>query len=518
MSYTPNFVAPQGPGRPLDRNDKPIKFNNFAQGTDQYFSTLVSSGSDISRTINARCFEGTTLNRRKGKILVGTLGSAGKNYMEAVLQVSNGDDIHLRLIDGAGSGVQLQKYDVNSSDWVDIGSNIGNAYDRVDWSWTSIRIAGEDRVYFTDGVSEMRYTNGVAITTVPDIYCKYVSNIGNRLIAGNFTATFNPNQVLYAKANSHQFWSDLDANLAGSTQTFTLPGQVTQVKGFNSLGYIFTKSDGLFEVDLFDETIRQISTHGTIAPKSVSVGWDVMIWTDQTGVWAMPLGGNILKISKKVDAIYQNVYVDNVFQLVGHINSNGEYELHMGDLTYLGVEYTNYCLIYDIEASRFENSNIWREDYGREFANNAVNWTNPYGFTQTYYGSRTTQSTYQSDYEYEDGVGNSIALIMETKDVTVVDEKQEYLLGDIYIKYKPDGATTIPLTIKARCNTEAWQTIKTVDLPAGSSSMEIARIQGIKGFRGRTFALRLESTDSKEFSIYEIYITYSYNNSDIRPL
>jgi hypothetical protein len=57
------------------------------------------------------------------------------------LQVSGGNDIFLRLVEGEGAGVQLQKYDPTTDTWVNIGGNIGTADDRTDWFGTSVTIA-----------------------------------------------------------------------------------------------------------------------------------------------------------------------------------------------------------------------------------------------------------------------------------------------------------------------------------------------------------------------------------------
>jgi len=66
-------------------------------------------------------------------------------------------------------------------------------------------------------------------------------------------------------------------------------------------------------------------------------------------------------------------------------------------------------------------------------------------------------------------------------------------------------------------NTGAWELIKSVDLPAGSSTMNTVRIQGVKGFKGRSFGFKIVSEDSKSFRLYEIFATYGVTNNDIRP-
>ena len=517
MAYTPEFVKANKQGRPLERENQPITISNFSLGTDQH-NPVTSPTGGIARIINGRCTRGTTLDRRKGKIVFGDSGDAGSVYMMGALQVSGGNDIFLRIVDGEGAGVQVQKYNATTDVWDDLGSNIGNADDRRDWFGTSVTIAGEDRYYFTNGISDLMYTNGTTITEVTGVKARYITHVENVLIIGHATETFYENQLIYSKANSHQFYNDLDGSYSASTQTFSLPGEVTRIVSFNSLVYAFTKADGLWEIDLKDDTVRQISTHGTISPKSVDIDWDVMIWADQNGVWALPIGGDVLKVSTTVDNIYSQTSAEYIFQIVGGFNTEGEYELHLGDLTYQGTEYPNYTLVYEIEQSRELNQNTWKEDSGKEFPNCMAKWTNALGFTQSYYGSRTNQTVFQNDYGYEDGSGVDIELICETADIELTTEKQEAFLEDVYLTYEPNGSETIPLSLYGRVNTGAWELIKSVDLPAGSSTMNTVRIQGVKGFKGRSFGFKIVSEDSKSFRLYEIFATYGVTNNDIRPI
>jgi hypothetical protein len=512
--YEPQFLKASEQGRPTQRENLPILFSNFSLGTDQHNPTPNATGG-IARIINGRCTRATTLDRRQGKVVMGDDGDAGQVYMLASLQVSDGDDIFLRLVEGAGAGVQLQKYDSVDDEWDDLGTNIGDADSRVDWFSTSVRIAGEDRLYFTNGVDDLRYTNGTAVTTVTGVVGKYITHVGDILVLGHLDGDFGPHQVIYAQANTHTFYSNDDGSYAASTQTFTFPGEVTQLRSFNSLVYVFTKADGLWEIDLNDDSYRQISTHGTMSPKSVAIDWDVMIWADQDGIWALPINGDVLKVSTTVDNIYSQVTVANIFQMVGGFNTNGQYELHLGALTYEGTEYLKYCLVYEIEQSREIGQNTWKEDNGKEFANCMAKWTNAYGFTQSYYGSRTNQTVYINDYGYADGADVDIELVMETADIQLTREKEEAMLEDIYITYEPNGTETIPLSLYVRADTGTWTLQKTVDLPAGSTSMSTVRIQASKAMKGRSFAFKIVSEDDKSFRLYEIFATYGVTNNEI---
>lgn len=516
-NYKPQFLKAHEQGRPRERENKPLLINNFSLGTDQHMPSTRPTGG-ISRIINGRCTKGTTLDRRHGKAVFGGAGDAGRVYLLDSLQVSDGDDIFLRLVEGEGAGVQLQKYNPGEDTWDNVGGNIGTADDRRDWFGTSVTIAGEDRFYFTDGVSNLRYTNGTAVTEVSDTKARYITHHENILVLGHMTETFYENQVVFSKANSHQFYADLDEGYANSSQVFSLPGEVTRLASFNSFVYAFTKADGLWEIDLSDNTSRQISTHGTMSPKSVAIGWDAMIWADQDGIWALPIGGDVLKVSTTVDNIYSQTSAANIFDIVGGFNTNGQYELHLGELIYQGTTYPSYCLVYELEQSRQIGQNSWKEDNGKGFPMCMAKWTNAYGFTQSFYGSNTNQTVYVNDYGYEDGADVDIELICETADIVLTNEKEEAFLEDVYLTYEPLGLDTIPLSLYGRVDTGDWQLIKTIDLPAGDDSMKTVRIQGVKGFKGRAFGFKIVSEDSSTFRLYELFATYGVTNSDIPPI
>ena len=69
MANKPQFIKTNEVGRPTQRENKPILFNNFSLGTDQHNPTTSATGG-IARIINGRCERATTLDRRKGKVVM----------------------------------------------------------------------------------------------------------------------------------------------------------------------------------------------------------------------------------------------------------------------------------------------------------------------------------------------------------------------------------------------------------------------------------------------------------------
>lgn len=500
-----------------NRSGQPLEITNMWDGNDLFYGSTQIPGM-IRFSLNSRCTEGDCADRRKGIAVWGGGGDAGQVYASMVLQQDTDPDVLLRLVDGDGAGVQLQKYDPTDDEWDDLGSNIGTADDRTDWSWTYVRISGEDRVYFTNGVSDLQYTNGTTVSSVDGVKGRFITTKENILIIGCMTSVHDLNTVLYSRADSHVFYSDdIDVDYATSDQKFFVDGIVTGVQVFNWMVYVYTENDGLFEVDIAptEPAPRKISTHGTMSPKSIAVGADSLFWADQYGVWQLPIGGDVLKISRSIDNLYSNVSGTNFYQLTGGVNTKQQYELHLGDLTYEGVDYTDVVLLYEIEQSRFYQKNVWRIDTGKLFANNIVTWANAYGFLTTFYGSRLTQTTYQTDYGYQD-LDEDIAMVVQTKDFILATEKQEITLEDVYIRYEPLGSDDIPIVVKARMDTGSWVTIKEQDLPTSGNSYEVLRIQAPMGLTGRSVALRIESTSNLATKFKSILITYSYNSSEVR--
>jgi hypothetical protein len=499
------------------RSGTPLNIESLWQGNDFYFGSTQIEG-DTRMALNTRCSEGNCFDRRKGMVAWGGAGDAGSVYAQMVLQRDEDVDVLLRLVDGAGAGVQLQKYNPVDDDWDDVSTNIGTADDRVDWSWTYARIGGEDRVYFTNGVSDLRYTNGTDVTVVDGIRGKYLTTKENILVLGCITETHGPNCVIWSEANTHVFHSnDPEVDYETTDYIVYLEGDCTGVKCFNWMVYAFTQADGMYEVDLTyaGAVPRKISTHGTMSPKSIAIGDDAMFWADQYGVWSLPINGSILKISKSVDSFYKQISGANFYQLTGGVNSNDQYELHLGDVTFEGTSYPKATLVYEIEQSRFFGRNIWRIDTGKIFARNITKWSNAYGFFITFYGDRYSQTTYQTDYGYED-ITTDIAMLWQSKDYVLCDDKKEVTIEDVYIRYEPLGAGDINIVVSARMDTGAWVQIKDQELPNSSKSHDTIRIQAPMGLTGRAFALKFESTSDLATKIRNILVTYSHNNSERR--
>ena len=514
MSYKPPYETPTGPGRPRNESNLPLRIDNFAEGIDVRFDNSAARGFTVLR-VNAVPKRGRTLDRRDGYTELGG-ASTGKIYMGASLQQFNADDIHLRMVNGAVSGAQLEKW--SGSAWVTLGSEMTGSSNRSDWFAANAYISA-NRIYFCNGVGTLRYTNGSTISTVTDtqdIKAKYITAVGNVLVLGHFTATFAPNEIVFAKAGTHQFRRDEDADFSDSSNVITLDGEITQLASFNWLLYAFTRADGLWEIDLSTTVPRRISTHGTLAPKSVATGEDMMIWADQDGVWGISAGSKqILELSEPITDLWGNIDVANVFNMNAGISPSGDYKIAVGDITYDGVVYSDAVLVYHIRESRRQGQHVWSMQTGKP-ANYWWQWTNSSGVTSLYFGSIDEAATFIDDSGTTDD-GTNISTIWQSRDFPVVDELMEATLNNIYIRYKPDASNTIPLTVAFRRNMGSWSefTASSLTLPTGSTDLAYARVSTPPGITGRTLAVRLTSQSAVPLRVYEMLVTYNINESDI---
>lgn len=517
-NYDPIFIAPQGRGRPVEQIDIPFYIGNFMPGVDTYFDQMTSNeGSHFA--LNNDCLQGRTLDKRSGTVRVGADGGAGKVLMVGALQQMNGDDVMLRIVTTATPGVKLQKY-TTAGGWADIGSEWGDINSQVNFFGTFIVIDGEERFYFTNGVDILRYTEGTTISTVSDggydMKANFITSVENVLVIGAITDTFSRNQIVWSKAGTHQFRKDVDTDYSESSNLITLDGEITQVVTLGWLVYIFTAADGLWELDLTTGIPRAISTHGTLSPKSVSIGHNTMIWADQFGVWGLILGGTIEKLSLPLSNIYTQIDADNIPEMNGHITVDGKYVLWVGDLSYEGNSYTDVAFVYDIEKSRDSNSRVWRVwDSYPSF--NWTNWTNESNFTNSYFG----RSDEENVYLYGSGLtddGSGIELIYQSKDTPQTDEKHKALVKDIYFKVKPDSAQDITLNVFLRTDMGSWQDLGDMVITADATKdMAIYRLQAGPGITGRTLAIKLVVDNSYAFKLYEIYGTLNITPDEIRP-
>lgn len=306
-SYTPGFMAPEGRGRPREETDIKLLIDNLASGVNSRYDSMALQ-QFVRTRINLRPKGVRGLVPRGGYKLHGTSLGAGNTHMLATLKASSEEDKLFRIYSTAAlTGVQLQEYDPATGDYVDYDTEFGTSADRVRFDWTNIVVNDTDYLVFTNG-GLINYTDGAAagsITQIADITAKYITKVENILVAGCLTTTYNKNQMAYTKAGTFQFFKDTDADYAASSNIITIDGEITQTVTHGDMVYLFTRDDGLWELDLSTGIPRKISEHGTHAPWSVGMGYDYMFWCDFQGIYLKAIGSNnVIKISDDISEIY----------------------------------------------------------------------------------------------------------------------------------------------------------------------------------------------------------------------
>lgn len=306
-SYTPGFMAPQGRGRPREETDIKLLIESLSEGVNSRFDSM--SLKQFTKTrINTRPKGVRGLIPRGGYHLEGTSQGAGGTNMLATLKVSDEEDRLFRISWVAAlTGVQLELYDPDTGDFADYEDDFGTTADRVRFDWTNIVVNDTDYLVFTNG-GDIKYVDGEpagTITTITGVSAKYITKVENILVAACLTATYNKNQIAYTKAGTFQFYKDTDANYAASSNIITIDGEITQAKTLGDKVCLFTRDDGLWELDLSTGVPRKISEHGTQAPWSVAVGSDFIFWCDYQGIYIKGVDSdNVIKISDDISEIY----------------------------------------------------------------------------------------------------------------------------------------------------------------------------------------------------------------------
>jgi hypothetical protein len=515
MSYSPDFLKPNlASGRPEQREGFSLKIDNFMPGVDTFFDSMVSNSS--CRIAFNNTSYGRTLDIAKGFEQWGTAGGAGSVLMMSSLQKFNSNDVMYRIIP-SGAGVQLQKW---TTSWANVGSVFGNTSSRVHFSSANTVIGGEERLYMANGVNELRYITDSGITTVTDpdtaevTRPKFVTAVENVIVIANFASVHGKNDLIYSKAGTQQFRRDVDLTLADTSNKISFDAEITGLATLGWLVYVFTAGDGLWELDLNTGIPRVITTHGTVSPKSIATGSDMMIWADQYGVWGLALGGQVTRLSDPIEGLYKELSANNLFDLNAIITNDGLYQLWIGDITFEGEVLSNVVLVYDIENSRMFGNKIWRVLTGKA-SSCWCNWTNSFGFTNTFWGARDTLTTYidQVDNDYN---GVNIITDWRSKDFVLADDREEITLQYMYFKIRPDNAQDVDMQIYVRVDLGDWQDMGILTIPANATN-DLVRLrkEPLRGVVGSTFAVRLVFNTNTGMKLYELNCLYNKGDSNI---
>ena len=512
----PILQSPQGPGRPAEVTRLPLEVKDFSAGINVYYDSLAAT-TPAYFAVNARALRGRSLSTRLGYQVLGDLID-GEIYMLGTHKPINSQELILRIL-GAGSGVTLEKY-ADGTGWSTIAT-FGSTADKTDFTYANVIFNNEARTYFTNGVSPLMYTDGTTIHTVDndgvDVKAKHVVAVQNILVLGNMQPVsgvpHGVNDVIWSKAGTHQFRRDTDIDYAHTSNKVTMDSEITGLASIGWLVYIFTRYDGLWELDLSTAIPRRISTHSTVAPRSIAVGHDGLIWADYDGIWLLTPGGGITKVSDPIDEIYKNIDFSNFENISGLIDSDGKYRLYVGDITFEGETYNDAVIVLDLYKSRASKGLIWWFDTKKQIYA-WINRVNNVGHVDPYFAD-SKGNVYLDEIGHTDN-GDSIPFIWQSKDFELADVDSEITLQDIYLKVDMPSQD-IRLKIEARFNKKNWLEVKTFTIKAGSG-LEYIRIPGVLGGKGRAVGIRLSSTNLDTLQIHEMIVKYNVRGHTIRPV
>ena len=221
-----------------------------------------------------------------------------------------------------------------------------------------------------------------------------------------------------------------------------------------------------------------------------------------------------------IDSVYIEVFYEpiptssmsSVLDVAGHITNNKTYRISVGDVNYNNQVYEDMELILDLDQMVVRGQPVWTADLGVN-PDLYATFTDSNGEIHEVRAVETGAM-----YEDNDDYINPVELTWQSQDFLVGSDTEEMMLQGVFMQYKPDKNSTIPIKLYARADMGTWIDIGTYNLPASTKDFEYIRIESAKAVRGRTMGIKLVSSDDKKFSLYRIGLLLASNKAKIRPL
>lgn len=224
-----------------------------------------------------------------------------------------------------------------------------------------------------------------------------------------------------------------------------------------------------------------------------------------------------LKIAHiQLEVYYLEAEADSTIS--GRITFDGqpEYRLWVGTTTIDGVQKENTELVLDIQETINGGKPVWSIDTGKEALYATSIMVSGEGILN-YWSPANTVVSYVDAYDIAADNGTDIDVTWESADFPLGDEKDEFILKDVYIKYNPSSiAGDVECTLSARIDMGPWVEQQTFNFATGVAGMAMIRTKVVSGTRGRTLGLKLETTTDQKIHIYEILVIYDKNVTDIK--
>lgn len=402
--------------------------------------------------------------------------------------------------DGTGTDPLLSTY-ITVGDTVVIAAQNFNANNNETATVTAVT-----STYFeitsAAGTAETNKTIGTgSIKVWGTVRGKYLAVMEDIMFLGHLTHTHNRNQVVYTKSGTHQFFKDSESYKTTSNKV-TVDGEITGIKSFRGLLYIFT-STGLYYFNISNLEVKLLYSHGTTSHHSIKELWGNLVWADRSGIHMFNGEGLPQNISRKI----QNKQINSLWKLIDGANwsslyanvKDDKYRLSVGTLTGTmpgdsGAQ-TNVVLIFDYAK------NAW------SFLSNHpkgqwVNFIDSNGDEQELFCDPSSRAVYKRDYSYSHN-GTAITAVARTQYYHMGSPEIDKTFQRCFIMVRPQNQSTKYITVKTAYNgTNSYTTV--VDNSTGNKlslsgatteSHVIKRVDMVNPNVGHTISYEFSNAD-----------------------
>jgi hypothetical protein len=464
--------------------DTARRINDFSGGQQDYTSPLYYKANESSLVLNCDIQTPGKLQKTKGYSVVGSIGSSG---------AIKGIGVH-EAEDASGTLVKLHKTTLSKwtgSAWSDIDTSFTNN-DTDKAEMVNTYLDDEERLYISSGFNDaVGYYNGTAYAEIANTYAKHIEYYKNRLYLANIKLTTTEYPIRF-------IWSGIGIDTFNTAQDFSDDAgkPITGLKSYGNYLYVFTEDT----VSLFNGyTFTSIpGNYGTTDARSLQNVQGRLIWYNRSGVYMYAGEGIPQLISRKIKG-----WVDLApTEVKSSIDTDGRYNLYIGDITYKGVAYTDVCLRYDVL------NNAWDVLKDRPFANSCVDKAS--GVNTVYVGSVDDNTVYKLDDTYQANATDILSTYVTPK-LFPSEQENEMTFYRVVITYKPQNVSEY-VTIKFRLDgtgsfEQIEQTNGNVSL-AGTQDVKVQVLDLPEYTNGKNIEFEISHEGVANFEVYDIKCEY----------
>lgn len=465
-----------------------IKTNDFSGGVQEFTSPLWTGANESPFLKNVDIRKPGYLSKDAGFSQLGSTGSSGGMKGMTTFEGENGTN---RIYKKHGTVV----YRWVSNAWASVTTGLASD---GEMEGVNAYMDNGDRLYWALGHSDpVKFTGdaGTAADADANVYAKHIEAFNGRLYLGNvkLTSTTYSHRVVFSAVGADTFDTDNDY--------FDDMGRpITALKTYAGALYVFTE-DSVAAYDGYALRRLPVSS-GTTSARSVLDVDGRLMWYNRTGIYIYGGSGTPQLVSRQIDGWIR--VVTSPTTVAAGIDSQGRYNLWIGDVTYEGTAYTDVVLRYDPLI------NAWDVLTDRPFS--VWTRTKSGGNYIAYAGDPDNDKV----WVVEDGTdldGSAIASEYQTAWLGAgTDPEDVKNFYKAYITFEPTGNAEY-LTLQYRVDgADSWSnvggTADNIDL-SGSDSIETVELDLPANTQGKYIQFRVtHSSSTGGFNIYELGFEY----------